>query len=448
MSIHSVYDNPACLALFPPLDGEQGSRILELAFLLHSEATAFRQSLPDEVVAGIADTVRIMNCYYSNLIEGHDTRPLDIERAMRREFSPDKQKRDLQHEALAHVSVQRLIDEGSYDDLSLVDVVCRMHRDFYDRMPPAFRVVKSADGTLEVPVEPGQYRTDAVEVGEHVAVDAGVIPAFMSHLSKGYDVRRLRSHERPVAAAALHHRFLWVHPFADGNGRVGRLLSHAYLRQAGLGCGLWSVARGLAIFNKRYKAGLARADYPPQGATDGRGPLSDSGLAGFVHFFLAACLDQVRFMRQLLEPEALKRNLASYVAARAVHGEMDQRVIPVLQYAASSGTVERQAAYGLMGISDRQGRRLLEPLFKDGLLVDPGGRAPYRIAFPLLKSIEIFPRLFSRDAMHEASLGVVGPDEEWHRDLDTDADVALVQDETPEDREPQEDNDAARLSAP
>jgi Fic family protein len=43
--------------------------------------------------------------------------------------------------------------------------------------------------------------------------------------------------ERLVAIAAAHHRLLWIHPFADGNGRVARLLSHALLRRAGVGYG-------------------------------------------------------------------------------------------------------------------------------------------------------------------------------------------------------------------
>lgn len=39
--------------------------------------------------ASLADLVRVMNCYYSNLIEGHDTRPRDIERALSEELELD-----------------------------------------------------------------------------------------------------------------------------------------------------------------------------------------------------------------------------------------------------------------------------------------------------------------------------------------------------------------------
>ena len=54
-----------------------------------------------------------MNCYYSNLIEGHDTHPVDIERALQNDYSQDTRKRDLQLEARAHITVQQWIDGGA-----------------------------------------------------------------------------------------------------------------------------------------------------------------------------------------------------------------------------------------------------------------------------------------------------------------------------------------------
>ena len=56
-----------------------------------------------------------MNCYYSNLIEGHDTHPVDIERALKRDYSTEPEKRNLQLEAEAHVAVQEWIDAGGIE---------------------------------------------------------------------------------------------------------------------------------------------------------------------------------------------------------------------------------------------------------------------------------------------------------------------------------------------
>ena len=49
--------------------------LTDLAVELAQKAAGFRRSLPESLFASLADLVRAMNCYYSNLIEGHDTHP-------------------------------------------------------------------------------------------------------------------------------------------------------------------------------------------------------------------------------------------------------------------------------------------------------------------------------------------------------------------------------------
>jgi hypothetical protein len=127
---------------------------------------------------------------------------------------------------------------------------------------------------------------------------------YYSNLIEGHDTR-------PIASPALDS------PFRRRQRRRRPLLSHALLRRAGVGSPLWSVARGLARNVAAYRAYLARADDPPQALLDGRGILSDGRLAEFCRFFLAACVDQVRFMRALLSPEALAGRVREFVAAEA-----------------------------------------------------------------------------------------------------------------------------------
>src|SRR6266576_2736705 len=86
--------------------------LTDLAVELVENAAGFRRSLPESLVTSLADLVRAMNCYYSNLIEGHDTHPVDIERALKNDYSKDPRKRDLQLEAKAHVTAQTWIDGG------------------------------------------------------------------------------------------------------------------------------------------------------------------------------------------------------------------------------------------------------------------------------------------------------------------------------------------------
>ena len=101
-------------AMEPLLISESGRNRRELADLaleLTAKSTGLRRSLPAGIVTALAALVRSMNCYYSNLIEGHDTHPIDIERALNDDFSNDPRQRDLQLEARAHIAVQEWIDE-------------------------------------------------------------------------------------------------------------------------------------------------------------------------------------------------------------------------------------------------------------------------------------------------------------------------------------------------
>jgi Fic family protein len=82
-------------------------RTVELA----QRATQLSCAVPAHTASDLAGLVRIMNCYYSNLIEGHNTRPRDTERALLEQF--DEDRRDLQLEARAHIRVQAEIDRQS-----------------------------------------------------------------------------------------------------------------------------------------------------------------------------------------------------------------------------------------------------------------------------------------------------------------------------------------------
>jgi hypothetical protein len=81
-----VSDRGEIVSLMEPLLVSEGSRfrgeLVDLALELAGHSAGFRRSLPGGVLGALADLVRSMNCYYSNLIEGHNTHPVDIERSL------------------------------------------------------------------------------------------------------------------------------------------------------------------------------------------------------------------------------------------------------------------------------------------------------------------------------------------------------------------------------
>lgn len=136
------------------------------------------------------------------------------------------------------------------------------------------------------------------------------IEGFVERWAAVYtDVRR--GEATLVAMAAAHQRLGWIHPFVDGNGRVMRLHTHTLLSALGYTGGLWSPLRGFARTVDRYCACLAAADEPRRGDLDGRGKLSQSALAAWIDYVLDVCLDQVTFMRRMLNLATMEGRIAS-----------------------------------------------------------------------------------------------------------------------------------------
>src|SRR5712692_110945 len=138
--IKAAKDRGETVSLMEPLLIAEGSRhrsaLTDLALELAQKSAGFRRSLPETLLASLADLVRAMNCYYSNLIEGHDTHPVDIERALRNDYSKDARKRDLQLEAKAHITVQKWIDSGGLKGRAVrSDGIREIHRRLCELLP-------------------------------------------------------------------------------------------------------------------------------------------------------------------------------------------------------------------------------------------------------------------------------------------------------------------------
>ena len=251
-----------------------------------------------------------MDCYYSNLIEGHHTHPVDIDRALAGDYSNEPEKRNLQLEARAHIDVQRKIDLGQSPAPSTSEqFILWVHKEFCQQLPPELLLVKDPKSGKEKKVVSGELRKIDVKIGRHIAPAPNDLGPLIERFASAYGNTKLPKIQRIIGVGASHHRLLWIHPFADGNGRVARLFSHAFLKELGIGSSLWSVSRGLARAVDNYKAALQAADEPRRGDLDGRGNLTQAGLVEFSTFFLTSCVDQVVFMESLFEPAELQRRM-------------------------------------------------------------------------------------------------------------------------------------------
>ena len=379
---------------------EPGEAIADLVAELAAAAATLGNTLHPRTAANLADLVRIMNAYYSNLIEGHNTRPKDIERALAGNLDEDAGRRNLQLEATAHVHVQAEVDrmaaERRLTEPASTDFIRWLHREFYRDAPEEMLRVHG-DGR-DVIMVPGEWRSRTehdVAVGRHVPPSSARVSDFMTYFAERYTFARLGKSGRILAMAAAHHRLNYIHPFPDGNGRVSRLMSHAMGHAAGIGShGLWSISRGLArgIESRGdYESMMDRADTPRQGDLDGRGNLSRRALADFVQWFLRVALDQVQFMKSLFELDTLAQRLRRYV-------ERSDRLRPeaarLLEEALIRGEFPRGDIARITGLPERTARRVLNDLTSVGLLTSDTPKGAVTLRFPVETLDTLFPRLF------------------------------------------------------
>lgn len=380
----------------PLLPPQEISELNDLVLDLVSKASSFAGMLNPVVSKSVGDLVRSMNCYYSNLIEGHDTHPRDIDHAMSENYSSEPEKRALQKEAVAHISVQKMIDDERAPEICPISSEYGqwIHKEFCERLPDERLWVENPDTKEKIKVIPGRHRDGTVQVGRHIPPLPKNLNVFLRRFNEAYDSRRLSKLQRIIAIPASHHRYVWIHPFYDGNGRVVRLMSYAALKNANVGSELWSVARGLARQKEKYKSLLQAADGHRRGDLDGRGTLSQRALIDFCAFFIEVCIDQVEYMSKLLDFTTLSERMRIHVEEMIAMKQLPKGSYSLLREALLVGEFERGIVVNITGLKDRAARDVMYALLKRGLLVSDTPRGSVRLGFPIDVVERWFPLLY------------------------------------------------------
>lgn len=380
----------------------EASELPDKAVRLVSSSAVLSGSLAGETRKTIREYMAVINSYYSNLIEGNRTRPHEIRAAQKGEYSDDPAKRDLQEESVSHIQVQNWIEEQAMgqDEVYDLDFFKAVHHKFYEGIPKSLWVLKDQQGGGREKVVPGEWRTELVDVGQHVPPGTESLASLMQQFCNVYHPKRHSGDKKFIAAMCAHHRFVWIHPFSDGNGRVARLFTDEALKSIGLeSYGIWCLSRGLARSSDQYKTLLARADNSRQSDHDGRGVLSEKHLVSFCDFMLDTAIDQIDYISDLLQLDEMHKRIDSYVQARndervsGVTGKLKEAAGLILYNAFVKGELERSLAYELSGMPGRSARRLIGQLKDDGLLSEISSKSPLKWEIPEHAEPWYFPNL-------------------------------------------------------
>jgi Fic family protein len=390
-------------AMTPFFPEKGGAELHGLILELKSVAGSISSAMHPVTGAAVASIVVNMNSYYSNLIEGHFTHPLDIEKALKKDYTADEKRHILQLESEAHVRANEAMRErlAREPDINIcaADFICWLHGEFYKHLPEALRTVRTESGEQWAAL-PGQLRTRNVEVGAHIAPASNALPGFMEQFAAHYSPAKVHDPVRRILAiAATHHRLAWIHPFLDGNGRVLRLFSEAYFIKEGLAAnGLWSISRGLAVYKKEYYARLSNADMKRANDYDGRGNLSDTGLVEFCTFFLRTAIGQMKFMDSLFDIDSMLGRINHFCDLMAQRGEMRAESKYLLREVFLRGAVPKSEIIHITGRSDTVARPIMNNLLGKGLLkTGDSQKAPLTMNFPVMYAPYLFPKLYPPD---------------------------------------------------
>lgn len=358
-----------------------------------------------QFILAIKDLLKITNSYYSNLIEAEGTHPLDIEKAMRKDFSLEKKKKDLQQLSLVHIEVQEYIQDliTINKDTYSLNTILDIHEKFYSKDEMKYALKIKYDN-LEVDMIPGKLREGFVKVGNHLAPDPKELSSYFSEFEFFYNKSSFENKTMQlIYALCSHHRLVYIHPFYDGNGRISRLYLDYILYKIDLeGYGLWNISRGLARNIHKYKEFLSIADEPYRGGyDDGRGNLSLKSLKLFLDFMLDIALDQINYMSEVLRIDLIAHRIKNYVIFSQKNMYKNIEPLPkhsekIFDYLLIYGEIPRNNVKDVLSVSKPTAIKIVKELEKREYVTSVKPQSPIRIKFNSHFASEVIPEIFPK----------------------------------------------------
>lgn len=212
---------------------------------------------------------------------------------------------------------------------------------------------------------PGTYRSWNVEISqsahtppEHIQVQS-YMDEFIDFINQdGADKYDL------LKTAIAHHRFTWIHPFGNGNGRVVRLLTYALMIKYGFNVKDGKIINPTAVFcndRDKYYEHLSEADLG-----------TDEGLLNWCDYVLSGILEEVIKVNKLLDFDFLyKKILVPTIKLGAERGYLNKEEAKILSvgiFKQSFKANELDEAF--VGITSRQRTHLIAKM-KDAGFIKP-----------------------------------------------------------------------------
>ncbi len=219
---------------------------------------------------------------------------------------------------------------------------------------------------------PGAYRSGNVQIAGagHVPPDVVQVQSLMDELLTFVNAPDAPKYDL-LKTALAHHRFAWIHPFGNGNGRVVRLFTYALLLKYG-----FNVSTGGRVLNPTAVFCNNRERYYEMLATADAG--TDEGLEAWALYVLAGVRDELKKVDQLTRYEFLAgKILLPALTWSRERGLINEEDALLLNRAVMKGTFKARDIDGwLPNLTPRQRTYRLNKLITAGMVrpVEPNTR--------------------------------------------------------------------------
>jgi len=174
------------------------------------------KQIPESAKEKEKQEIAIAFTYNTNAIEGSTITLEEAREIIHDKISPNKPLRDVKEtEAHSKVFLEMLDKKEKISNKLLL----KWHKDIFGETKPDIA---------------GKYRDYLVRIGNHIAPDWQDVKKLMNQLVEFINNKITNKKINPVELSAIAHcRFEKIHPFGDGNGRIGRLLMNHILWHSG-----------------------------------------------------------------------------------------------------------------------------------------------------------------------------------------------------------------------
>ena len=207
--------------------------------------------------------------------------------------------------------------------------------------------------TSELIKESGRFRSKNAGVyqGEKL-IHMGTLPEYIPELINNLFLWLKNSKEHPlIKAAVFHYEFEFIHPFQDGNGRIGRLW-HSLILSKWKKFFAWLPIESLVQkYQKEYYIVINNSN-------------KDGESTEFILFML-------EIIKETLIELVEKQKMTDKVIDKMTD-KNKERVKLLMKYLGQNDSISNKEAQSLLGISEATAKRFLNSLVKENLLVAVG----------------------------------------------------------------------------